>query len=579
MAKQYMDYGVINNSNIYTPIKSLTQVDTTKHGQVFLNTHKWVWDKDQNNNITGGRYISLPFLNKAYISFSYGGKNIEDFGLNAITVNDRLQRETPPSHEDYTTQYKMLNGQYYWGSRYNAREMTITLATDGMSQQELDEFKYWFQPGEIKELILSEHPNRGILARIAEAPQISVLPFKTKRNVIINKEEKTVILTEYKGNIQLNFVMDEPFWYAINDVLGDIELDSDNGYAVLVDKWKNANGEQINVLDDDGIKVVTEDKIPTGQMIKTSINLAGSAKLIPELPYKYTLTNTLVEVSSTGEKGTPLVNELRVGGTQNQQSGKYPFSGAVAGPLYYKNIDSTQQITEIPKNWVRENIVVDITSGALSLNTNQNIKSLMMFRELPILKNSIIALKDNIPVTGYIILYNIDTMEYLRTEVIGYLNRNDSSTKTNMSYQCQNDYYVRICLVFDSDIEVQSINDLLMVNINCLNQGFQSINKNKNLYYFYSGNAPSYPTLSFRVPIQFDQNGYIYSFNNIYNLTQHGNAYNTLSLESKKKTELKLTNPSIFSSYNKVINKLLDQYCNSSIKIIDIASSSKKLDY
>jgi len=97
-----------------------------------------------------------------------------------VTVNDRLNRETPPEHEDYTTEYKMLHGQYYWGSHYTARELDITLATDGMSQNDLDEFKYWFRAGEIKELILSEHPNRAIKARVREAPKVSVVPFKHK---------------------------------------------------------------------------------------------------------------------------------------------------------------------------------------------------------------------------------------------------------------------------------------------------------------------------------------------------------------------------------------------------------------
>jgi len=60
-----------------------------------------------------------------------------------------------PAHEDYTTNYSMLNGQYYWGTHYNAREMTIDLATDGMEQIDLDNFKSWFRAGEIRELILS----------------------------------------------------------------------------------------------------------------------------------------------------------------------------------------------------------------------------------------------------------------------------------------------------------------------------------------------------------------------------------------------------------------------------------------
>jgi len=82
----------------------------------------------------------------------------------------------------------MLHGQYYWGSHYHARELTISLATDGITQKELDDFKYWFQPGEIKELILSEHPNRAILARIQDRPEISVLPFKRTERILVNHD-------------------------------------------------------------------------------------------------------------------------------------------------------------------------------------------------------------------------------------------------------------------------------------------------------------------------------------------------------------------------------------------------------
>ena len=94
-------------------------------------------------------------MNKAFISFTYGDKKIEDFGFITTTINNRLDRENSPDSEDYVTEYKMLHGQYYWGSHYLAREMIITLATDGVTQKQLDDFKYWFQAGEIKELILS----------------------------------------------------------------------------------------------------------------------------------------------------------------------------------------------------------------------------------------------------------------------------------------------------------------------------------------------------------------------------------------------------------------------------------------
>ena len=58
------------------------------------------------------------------------------------------------------------------------------------------------------------------MARIAESPQISVLPFKKSKRVLLNEEYHDITIIEYKGNIQLHFIMDEPFWYSINNILG-----------------------------------------------------------------------------------------------------------------------------------------------------------------------------------------------------------------------------------------------------------------------------------------------------------------------------------------------------------------------
>ena len=296
MTKKYMDYGSIKAPGDYDSFVNPIQVNKNKYGQVYYATHD-------------GEGKSLSFMNKAFISFTYGGKRIEDFGLIATTVNDRLERETPPQHQDHITEYEMINGQYYWGSHYRARELSITLATDGITQQQLDEFKYWFQPGEIRELILSQHPNRGILARISEAPQVSVLPFKRLQYVIINGKEQEIFITQYKGNIQVNFVMDDPFWYAIHNVLGAITYDN-NGHALFVDSWVNSNGEIVNILDGDAKQVMVEDHIPTSSMINTTVNFADGLKFQEYNQRKYTLDNQHnSEAVRNNYIGAPLANE------------------------------------------------------------------------------------------------------------------------------------------------------------------------------------------------------------------------------------------------------------------------------
>jgi len=42
----------------------------------------------------------------------------------------------------------------------------------------LDNFLYWFKAGVHRELILAEHPNRAVMARVATPPVLNLLPFE-----------------------------------------------------------------------------------------------------------------------------------------------------------------------------------------------------------------------------------------------------------------------------------------------------------------------------------------------------------------------------------------------------------------
>jgi len=83
-------------------------------------------------------------MNRSFISFSYGGKNIEDFNLLATIDGDRIDRNAYSNFDNLTTTYDALQGQFYWGSYYKSNTLSLKLATDGITQVELDNFKYWF---------------------------------------------------------------------------------------------------------------------------------------------------------------------------------------------------------------------------------------------------------------------------------------------------------------------------------------------------------------------------------------------------------------------------------------------------
>ena len=204
-----------------------------------------------------GQGESLSILNRQFISFSYGGKNIEDFDLLAVFSNDRLDKEIYAPFNDTTTEQAELDGQMFWRSNFKAGQLSFTLATDGMTARQLEDFKEWFQPGIERELILSEYHNRAILARVSSAPHISLLPFEKEISVQIGSTSYPTKTSLYKGEIKLDFVMDDPYWYSINTY--------------------------IDSIDEESLKLIYEDGIPHTQMFQTECFLADNQYIKKQL--------------------------------------------------------------------------------------------------------------------------------------------------------------------------------------------------------------------------------------------------------------------------------------------------------
>lgn len=262
--------------------------------QVYLDTHK-------------GDGKRLPFMFRSFISFSYGGKIIEDFGVIVVNGNNFLNQNLYAQFEDMTTSYEVLDGQFFWGSHFTTNQISLTLATDGMTENQLNDFKRWFKPGKAKELILAEHPNRAIMARISDVPTLSMIPFEKEISVKIGGNNYNTSTTLYKGTIELNFVMDDPFWYSRTDILGDALSNYDT--------WTDANGESINYFSDpDVMKIVYEDGVPVKEMIKVNCFVGGGKEVTSTSPNDY-------YSSEIGEATVPYVNKYN----------------AIVGPIVQEN--------------------------------------------------------------------------------------------------------------------------------------------------------------------------------------------------------------------------------------------------
>ena len=256
METVYRNYGALGNRTAPN-----NEISVNPRRQVYEATHK-------------GDGTRLPFMNRSFISFTYGGKPIEDFDLIATIVSNRLTRNGYANFEDIVTTYDNLDGQFYWNTHYKTNSLTLVLSTDGIEQKTLDEFMFWFHAGEAKELVLSEHPNRAIMARVAQPPQISMLPFEQTTYVTISDQKYPTKTTLYKGDITLDFVMDEPHWYAIQNILGREDTERHR----YVDEWIDINGNVVDIFaSQDALKILVEDGIPLGSMIDNNMLLGNGA--------------------------------------------------------------------------------------------------------------------------------------------------------------------------------------------------------------------------------------------------------------------------------------------------------------
>jgi len=128
----------------------------------------------------------------------------------------------------------------------------------------------WFKGGVTRELVLAEHPNRAIMARVSAAPEISVLPFEKTIEMEVGGVVFTTSTTLYKGNISLEFISDTPFWYARQNLL---YYDTTNNIGIFAGAKLSENEELLK----EAIKIIYEDRIPFSSMITRTMHFGADS--------------------------------------------------------------------------------------------------------------------------------------------------------------------------------------------------------------------------------------------------------------------------------------------------------------
>ena len=263
----------------------------------------------------------LSSVQRSYISFSWTNLydpltftrpekvDIEKFKFIVVNKGNMFDRQFYSDFKDLTTSYDIIDGQHYWGTSFEPNKIEFDLATDEVDELTLQEFRHYFQPGIVRELILSEFPYRAILARVSDPPEFSMLPFEKKVTCNVRGKEYTTSTTIWRGSAHIKFVMDDPFWYSIKGVF-----------------------QESDKLEDNEIKAIIDDGIPDVDMLETSCFL-GNDYIANYTPSESDSTSSTVEILASA----PGINI-----TENKDYYLYYCGTAMEKPEIYFTFDINQ---------------------------------------------------------------------------------------------------------------------------------------------------------------------------------------------------------------------------------------------
>lgn len=294
---------------------------------------------------SGEKHLSAT--SRAFISFNWGGRDIEEFNLIVVFNNDRLSKGIYFDFTDITTTLEGKDGQLYWKSYYNPGALTFTLATDGMTAREYEDFKQFFKPGREEKLILTEYPNRYCMARVAAAPALSVLPFEDTVYFHGNELRSTL----YKGEITLSFVMDDPYWYSLKqfiDTSDDSYFDGETAIRVMYeDGTPTQEGFAYDPPEDNQQLLDVEKEITNVENYKVISQLDDNGKQIKYMTADFPLGRVTKDSGTSFETINETVAIVYQGTTgyrsnickANIPAGQSIFSGDFSSVNSYKNFE------------------------------------------------------------------------------------------------------------------------------------------------------------------------------------------------------------------------------------------------
>lgn len=146
-----------------------------------------------------------------FISFTYNGVYSTDLGVVRVSTSNRYNDTLVPTAKEKTVEVPGGDGTYFFGSYYTQRPLTIDVAFDSVTEDQIRLMRATFGDRRPHELIFSDEPYKVYYAVSTGAPQIKYIPFN---NYEVNSSNPPRV---YKGEGTFTFTCYEPFAHCKNE--------------------------------------------------------------------------------------------------------------------------------------------------------------------------------------------------------------------------------------------------------------------------------------------------------------------------------------------------------------------------
>ena len=102
----------------------------------------------------------------SFIGFTFGNRHSSKLGILRTSESGRYSVNLFPQTKETTMDLNTTNGIYYWGSNYVKREIPISFAFYGLTEEQVQQLKRVFNDKKIHPLILDEEPYKVWSAKL-----------------------------------------------------------------------------------------------------------------------------------------------------------------------------------------------------------------------------------------------------------------------------------------------------------------------------------------------------------------------------------------------------------------------------